>query len=107
MASLLYRYWNIAFQNRICYNATRQREIVNPYDSAITKTPVLQHWGFLFPFYAAGLNGYRLFIAIQPFDDVMANYTSRDGDNKRNNELHMIHLLSVTRFGGGNREIIA
>ena len=64
MARLLYRYidigicqyWNIAFQNRICYNATRQREIVNPYESAITKTPVLQHWGFLFPFYAAGLN---------------------------------------------------
>ena len=32
----------------------------------------------------------------------MANYTTHDGDNKRNYELHAIHLLSVTRFGGGN-----
>ena len=37
----------------------------------------------------------------------MANYTTHDGDNKRNYELHAIHLLSVTRFGGGNIKIIA
>ena len=73
--------------------------------------PVLQHWGiFVSHFSRARITpqaDYRLFIAVRPFDDVMANYTSRDGDNKRNNELHMIHLLSVTRFGGGNRKIIA
>jgi hypothetical protein len=27
--------------------------------------------------------GYRLFIAVQPFDDVVAGYTSRNGDDKR------------------------
>ena len=27
--------------------------------------------------------GYRLFAAVQPFDDVVANYTSRNSDNKR------------------------
>jgi hypothetical protein len=27
--------------------------------------------------------GYRLLIAVQPFDDVVAGYTSRNSDNKR------------------------
>ena len=51
------------------------------------KAPVFQHWGFSIPFSERqGLEpqaGYRLFIAVQPFDDVMANYTSRNSDNKR------------------------
>ena len=84
---------------------------MDPCDSAKTNTPVLQHWGVLFLFLKRQelipQAGYRLLIAIQPFDDVMANYTTHDGDNKRNYELHVIHLLSVTRFGGGNIKIIA
>ncbi len=84
---------------------------MDPCDSAKTNTPVLQHWGVLFLFLKRqeliSQAGYRLLIAIQPFDDVMANYTTHDGDNKRNYELHVIHLLSVTRFGGGNIKIIA
>lgn len=41
--------------------------------------------GFSIPVLSAGLRaeaGYRLFVAVQPFDDVMANYTSRNSDNK-------------------------
>ena len=41
-------------------------------------------WGFSIPiFLREGLTpqaGYRLFIAVQPFDDVVAGYTSRNGD---------------------------
>lgn len=51
--------------------------------------------------------GYRLFITVQPFDDVMANYTSRNSDNKWNEYFHVVHLLSVTRIGGGNGFIIS
>ena len=32
--------------------------------------------------------GYRLLIAIQPFDDVVASYTSRGSGNKRNKAFH-------------------
>jgi hypothetical protein len=64
-----------------------------------TKTPVFQHWGFLFLFWVwKGLipqAGYRLFVTVQPFDDVMANYTSRNSNNKRNDIFHAVHLPSV------------
>lgn len=34
----------------ICYNADRQNEASSPWCLTTTKTPVLQHWGLLFPF---------------------------------------------------------
>ena len=39
--------------------------------------------------------GYRLFIAVQPFDDVVANHTSRNSDDKGYNKFHSKHLLSL------------
>ena len=47
----------------------------------------LNHPGAFFLFLAVRhlQAGYRLLIAVQPFDDVVAGYTSRDGDNKREN----------------------
>ena len=49
-------------------------------------------WGFSIPkFLREDLSpqaGYRLLIAIQPFDDVVASYTRRDSDNKRNKTFH-------------------
>ena len=48
------------------------------------KAPELQLWGFSIPIWEReGLGpqaGYRLLIAIQPFDDVVAGYTSRNSD---------------------------
>ena len=47
--------------------------------------------GFLFRFWIWWLKpqaGYRLFVTIQPFDDVVAGYTSRDSDNERENIIH-------------------
>ena len=35
-------------RNYICYNASRQKD--NTQYGKQTKPPVLQHWGFLFPF---------------------------------------------------------
>ena len=61
-------------------------------------------------FYTAGLNSAGWLPTIyhrQPFDDVMANYTSRNSDNKWNEYFHVVHLLSVTRIGGGNGFIIS
>jgi hypothetical protein len=50
-------------------------------------------WGFSIPtFKREGLNpqaGYRLLVTIQPFDDVVAGYTSHNSDNKRNKFFHM------------------
>lgn len=49
------------------------------------KNPSAAILGFSIPVLSAGLRaeaGYRLFVAVQPFDDVMANYTSRNSDNK-------------------------
>jgi len=43
--------------------------------------------------------GYRLFAAVQPFDDVVANYTSRNSDNKRNKIFHVRHPLSLPGIG--------
>ena len=43
-------------------------------------------WGFFLFLEWEGLTpqaGYRLLIAVQPFDDVVAGYTSRNGDDKR------------------------
>ena len=37
----------------------------------------------------------------------MANHTSRNGNNKRNNFIHVKHLLSVPGIGGGNKKIIS
>ena len=55
--------------------------------------------GFLFLFWVRkGLipqAGYRLFVTVQPFDDVMANYTSHNSNNKRNDIFHAVHLPSV------------
>ena len=45
----------IANRIYICYNASRQSEISSPCGSTTIKTPVLQHWGFLFPFCRQGL----------------------------------------------------
>ena len=39
--------------------------------------------------------GYQLFIAVQPFDDVVANRTSRDSDDKGYNKFHSKHLPSL------------
>ena len=49
------------------------------------KPPSLNHSGAFFLFLAVRhlQAGYRLLIAIQPFDDVVAGYTSRNSDNKR------------------------
>ena len=43
--------------------------------------------------------GYRLLIAVQPFDDVVAGYTSHAGDKERNNKFHEVHLLPLPGFG--------
>ena len=56
-------------------------------------------WGFSSPnLKREGLTpqaGYRLFVTIQPFDDVVAGYTSRDSDNKRNKAIQKEHPLSL------------
>ena len=50
---------------------------------------VCETLGFSIPiFQREGLNpqaGYRLIVAIQPFDDVVAGYTSRDSDKNETN----------------------
>jgi len=65
-----------------------------------TRKPPGRHpWGFSIPtFKREGLTpqaGYRLLITVQPFDDVMANYTTHNSGNKRSNIFHVIHLSSV------------
>lgn len=71
----------------------------------------LRLWGFSIPnFQWEGLSpqaGYQLLVAVQPFDDVVAGYTSRNGNNKRNKSFHPKRLLSVPSIGGGNICIIA
>ena len=43
--------------------------------------------------------GYRLLIAVQPFDDVVAGYTSRTGDKKRKYQIQKTHLLPLPGIG--------
>lgn len=46
---------------------------------------------FLFLILREGLGpqaGYRLFIAVQPFDDVVAGYTTHNSDQERNKYIH-------------------
>ena len=43
--------------------------------------------------------GYRLLIAVQPFDDVVAGYTSRNSDDKRQQLFRKMHPLSVPGIG--------
>lgn len=42
---------------------------------------------------------YRLFIAVQPFADEMANHTRHNSDNKRSEYFHGTHPLPVTSIG--------
>ena len=58
--------------------------------------------GFLFRFWIWWLKpqaGYRLFVTIQPFDDVVAGYTSRTGDKKRKYQIQKTHLLPLPGIG--------
>ena len=61
----------------------------------------LNHSGAFFLFLAVRhlQAGYRLLIAVQPFDDVVAGYTSRNSDNKRNKIFHVRHPLSLPGIG--------
>ena len=64
------------------------KKIKHVHDGHIRKTPEPQSLGFFYSYFfrREGLSpqaGYRLFIAVQPFDDVVAGYTSRNGDYKR------------------------
>ena len=54
--------------------------------------------GFSIPNFREGLDpqaGYRSVIAVQPFDDVVAGYTSRNSDQKRNKFIHysMVRII--------------
>ena len=44
------RFSNLHIEKKICvcYNASRQSEVSSPWNLTTTKTPVRQHWGFLF-----------------------------------------------------------
>ena len=76
----------------------KEKWIVHVIWLLTSKTPERQLWGFLFPFLVVGLSPqahYWLHITVQPFDDVMANYTTHNSDNKRSEKIHVIHLLPV------------
>ena len=76
----------------------KEKWIVHVIWLLTSKTPERQLWGFLFPFLVVGLSPqahYWLYITVQPFDDVMANYTTHNSDNKRSEKIHVIHLLPV------------
>ena len=65
-----------------------------------TRKPPGRHpWGFSIPtFKREGLTpqaGYRLLIAVQPFDDVVANYTSRNSDETSISNMNTPFLLPV------------
>ena len=97
----------IVFEFCICYNANRQREMRSPCSSTSKQKPRCSSTGVFYFYFLVwkGLipqAGYRLFVTVQPFDDVMANYTSRNSDNKRNDIFHAVHLPSVPGIGGGN-----
>lgn len=61
----------------------------------------LNHSGAFFLFLAVRhlQAGYRLLIAVQPFDDVVAGYTSRTGDKKRKYQIQKTHLLPLPGIG--------
>ena len=90
---------HIVLLNCICYNANRQREVNSPCNLTINiKNPRAATLGFSIPFLVVGLSPqahYWLHITVQPFDDVMANYTTHNSDNKRSEKIHVIHLLPV------------
>ena len=76
----------IVFEFCICYNANRQREMRSPCSSTSKQKPRCSSTGVFYSYFLVwkGLitqAGYRLFVTVQPFDDVMANYTSRNSDN--------------------------
>ena len=76
----------------------KEKWIVHVIWLLTSKTPERQLWGFLFPFLVVGLSPqahYWLHITVQPFDDVMANYTTHNSDNKRSEKIHVIHHLPV------------
>ena len=69
-----------------------------------TRKPPGRHpWGFSIPtFKREGLTpqaGYRLLIAVQPFDDVVAGHTSRNSDKKWNKHFQYEHPLPVASIG--------
>ena len=66
------------------------------------KASVLPHRGFSIPFYSGRLKpkaGCRLDFSIQPFANVIRNYTCRDGDKKRDDLFHRTHPLSLPVWG--------
>ena len=82
----------------------KEKWIVHVIWLLTSKTPERQLWGFLFPFLVVGLSPqahYWLHITVQPFDDVMANYTTHNSDNKRSEKIHVIHLLPVASIPYG------
>ena len=65
--------------------------------STKAKNPRTAFRGFFYSVLLWRLNpqaGHRLFITIQPFDDVVADYTSHDSDYKANNVVHL-HTSSL------------
>ena len=77
-----------------------QREMRSPCSSTSKQKPRCSSTGVFYSYFLVwkGLipqAGYRLFVTVQPFDDVMANYTSRNSDNKRNDIFHAVHLPPV------------
>ena len=89
----------LALKIRICYNASRQKDIAIPCDVEKRKPQRSQLWGFLFPIQTRqGLwpqASYRLFVTVQPFADEMANHTCHNGEDKGYSIFHVMHPLSL------------
>lgn len=58
--------------------------------------------GFFFSFYG-GKAPTRLFVVlivpVKPFDDVVANYSTHDSSEKREEQFHVYHLLPLPGIG--------
>ena len=72
----------LAFKICICYNAGRQKDKMYLCDTRESPGGAISWAFFLFSVVRILQAGYRSFIAVQPFDDVVAGYTSRNGNNK-------------------------
>ena len=74
---------NIEIENRICYNASRQSDEM--YSQTIQQKPRSSHLRGFLSVMAGWINpqaDYQLLFSVQPFADVVGDYTCQDRKHK-------------------------
>ncbi len=77
----------------ICYNADRQKDMTVPCERRTNPQTVVAYSLGILLFFYSGKAPTRLFVVlsvtVEPFDDVVAGYTSRNSNYKRYGKLHV------------------